>query len=140
MADVQRSIEVVPMPELVRPVAKRADALQELENQVIEKNLQVFADAAHFGELDPESPDDIPLEWEIELGPERAREKHRIARYALMSAKEAPVGLQMSKAIVTAAIKAKAERSTRIGQLNIGKVMIVGTQHNYEEIEVTDER
>lgn len=116
----------------------KALALQALENEVLQKHLEVFADAACFTEIDPEETEP-PLEWQIELGYERAMRKFRAAKYALLPGKEAPIGMSMAKSVVTAAVKAHAERSTHVSQLNIGKVLIVGGNVNlYEEVAVDD--
>ncbi len=123
MADEAQIVEVVE-PAVVKTGA--AEVLQQLENEVLEHNLRVCAAAARFAEIDPKNPEVIPFDWVAQYGLERAREMHRVACAAWMSAKEAPVGLAMAKSVVGAAVKAHAERSVHIGNLNIGRVMIVG--------------
>ncbi len=110
-------------------------AIDAMERAVVAKNLEVFVDAAHFDHIDPEEPETIPGEWVKELGLERAVRRHRVARYALLPPKDAPAGLAMAKAVITAVAKQKAVQ-INIGQLNVGKAVLVGEIPQCPEQEV----
>ena len=108
--------------------------LQYLENQIYEENLRNVLAASMFAEIEPDAKVP-PLEWVKQHGQKEANRMFRIAKGAWMNAKEAPVGLAISKSIVTGFAKARAvERS---GGKNLNMVVAVEiTQNNYERVEV----
>lgn len=137
MADDKIQIVEAGPTEVVSAEEQKRRALENMERAVVARNVEVFSDAAFFTDIDPEDPSRIPDEWWDEPGMTlvKATRRLRTAQYALMNAKEAPVGLQMAKAIVTANVKARAA-AVNIGQLNVAKVMMIGNLPQYEEKEV----
>lgn len=133
----QDAIQVVEATdvEVVDPDDARKRAIDRMEDNVLTRNLEIFEDAAHFADIEP-GDFRVPPEWIQEVGFERAVRRHRVAQAAWMSAKEAPVGLMMAKAVVTAAVKGRAEHSTKIGTLNVGKVLVVGDVPTFPRKEV----
>jgi len=109
-------------PKVVEPVqievltpraveARQAERMMDLEDRVLERNLVILDGAARFHEIDPEA-EAPPPEWVRELGQERAMERFRLAKYALMPAGAAPMGMKMAAPVVVGIMKAKAARDS----------------------------
>lgn len=80
---------------------------RDLQATLYQQAAKITEDAMSFSEIDPAS--DVPPDrWIALYGIEEATRKLRIARAAWMSAKEAPVGLQIAHRQVLGIMKAKA--------------------------------
>lgn len=133
-------VTVVEPPVVVQPAKLSfTQKLQQLEDEVFERNLEITHDATHFREIEPGTK--IPPEaWVAELGMERAKARLRAANAAWLGAKDAPVGLSMAKAIVGSVAKARAVREGGATTLNIEMVIMPAPrQREYEVIEVRGE-
>ena len=130
-------VEVMPLVPVEKKskIQLRAEALRSIEDGILERSQAVVDDALHFGEFDPEDPNP-PQAWVEELGQERAEKRLRMAKYALMSAKEAPVGLAIAKATFASIIKARATEKQGPRQLNVNVVNMTAPLPEFRVIEV----
>jgi len=103
--------------------------LKKLENQIYEEcNSIILSVVKDTFDLDPTSPE-LPAEWlqEIEDGSltlEQAQKRKRIAQYALMPPKEAPVALQIAAKVLSGMHKARAMEGAGPKHLNLTMVSI----------------
>jgi hypothetical protein len=98
--------------------APKKTQLAELEDEVFRESEQIMRDCLAFAQLDPEKADECPQEWILELGEKEALRRWNTARMALMSPKEAPVGLQIATRLyvgITAARSTEKSLSKAIG-------------------------
>lgn len=108
-------------------VAERG--LKKLENQIYEEcNSVILSVVKDTFEIDP-SDKELPAAWllEIERGSltlEEAQKRQRIARYALMPPKEAPVALQIAAKVLSGMYKARAMEGAGPKHLNLTMVSI----------------
>lgn len=118
---------------------RRQDALQRISNELYEQSVTTVNDAVgFFAKIDP-AAEEPPEEWVDELGPKRAWERFRTARYATMAAKDAPVALQMAVRIYVGVEKANAMRGGA-PVLNVQHVHITAPLPSFPEIDVTGEK
>jgi len=94
------------------------DGLREIEDRVLARTLGIVEDFLHFGDI-PLGSQDVPAEWQDELGPERAERRHRLASWAQMGTKDAPVGLKYTKEILVGIVKARATEKAEPKTLNL---------------------
>jgi hypothetical protein len=109
--------------------------LKKMENELYKESHDVvFSAVAHTFDLDP-AVNEIPLEWQEELEgctTERERtaklreldKRKRIAQYALMPPKDAPVALQIAAKVLTGMHKANAAKDASPKHLNLTMVSI----------------
>lgn len=103
--------------------------LKKLENQIYEEcNAVILSVVKDTFEIDP-SDKELPVAWlqEIEDGSltkEEALKRMRIARYALMPPKEAPVALQIAAKVLSGMHKARAMEGAGPKHLNLTMVSI----------------
>lgn len=108
-------------------VAERG--LKKLENQIYEEcNSVILSVVKDTFDIDPQDPE-LPAAWleEIEAGTltkEEAAKRKRIAQYALMPPKEAPVALQIAAKILSGMHKARAMEGAGPKHLNLTMVSI----------------
>ena len=127
--------------ELIAPVASRqditgagADRVQDLvgrkaidrhievlEDTVFEDSLRVIGAALKFADIDSPDP---PAEWVDEYGDKEARVRHRIATFATMNAKDAPVALKLAATTLIGLTKARAMRGAAPKSLNVQLVQM----------------
>lgn len=124
---------------LARKRAQR-DKLMGMRDELLAESLGVIRDAMRFRDIDlekfPEREND-PAFWtmEDELGPEDAKRAYRVAKYALATAADAPIGLKLATNIAVGIMKANAAEKSTAPVLNVGKVII-----NQAAIPVFEER
>ncbi len=112
------------------------ERLRDIEDSLYEKATTVVADALSFSQIDEENCKEVPGEWIAEMGYERAAEKHRTARMALMSSKEAPVGLKLAATVQASITKARAQEKGGPKVLNMTLVQMPGANVVFEEMKV----
>ena len=108
---------------------RRAD---ELEEEIYQDAIRVTGASLKFAEVDEESSEP-PEAWILEHGLEEATVRHRIARYAQMNAKAAPVGLKMAVQTLQGMARARAERDQGPRTLNMQVVQVVAPMPQFEE-------
>lgn len=114
---LDRSVERVSEQEI------QTQLIRQTEDQVFLRAAKVMEGTLAFDEIDPEQPDP-PEEWVRKLGHEEAVRRLRVAKYSLMSAKDAPVALAIAKSIYTSALKAKASSAGAARALNVAIVQM----------------
>lgn len=109
--------------------------LKKMENELYtESHNVVYSAVAHTFDIDP-TVNEIPLEWMEELEgiedeAQRAKKlreldkRKRIATYALMPPKDAPVALQIAAKVLTGMHKANAAKDAAPKHLNLTMVSI----------------
>jgi hypothetical protein len=103
--------------------------LKKLENQIYEEcNSVILSVVKDTFDIDPADPE-LPAAWleEIEAGTltkEEAAKRKRIAQYALMPPKEAPVALQIAAKVLSGMHKARAMEGAGPKHLNLTMVSI----------------
>lgn len=97
------------------------DKLQRLEDRILEKSLLTVYDSLHWEDIDAGAVDP-PQAWIDEVGLEAAKKRLRVAQAAWMNAKEAPVALNMARAISMGITKVRAARQVGTPTLNINFV------------------
>jgi hypothetical protein len=122
-----------------KPLAKRApgEIAADIAMEILDDTTRIIDDALAFADISADEPT-VPVEWVKQYGRERAEVRFRTAKYALMSAKEAPVGLKIAAAMGTAIIKAKAAEPAVTNILNIEKVVLTTPLPSYPELELEE--
>lgn len=119
-----------------KPLAKtRPDTLRDVEEEIHEEAAAVIQDALRFSELAPEATEP-PYEWVKEVGMERAMKRFYTAKYALMNAKEAPIGLRIAKDTLLGMVRAKSKEKAGPKTLNMVVVQMTGSIPVFDEIEI----
>lgn len=115
-------------------LAKSERELKKIENEIFsECSKVVHSIVTDSFDIDPESPE-MPAEWLEELGatppeghPAKLRElqrRKRIAQYALMSNKNAPVAITIAAKVLSGMQKANALKDSAPRELNLTMVSI----------------
>lgn len=133
-----------PVDPLARKRAQR-DRLLGMRDELLAESLGVIRDSMRFRDIDLENfpeRDKDPAFWSMqdELGPEDAKRAYRVAKYALATAADAPIGLKLATNIAVGIMKANAAEKGAAPVLNVGKVIInQAAIPVFEEREVKDE-
>lgn len=102
---------VEPKPAPLATAGKAAiDRIREVEDRLLSKSLQQIERALDWDSLNGD---------EREPPPGWTPEQFRVARAAMMSAKDAPVGLKMAQNIAIGIVKARATEKAAPRNLNI---------------------
>jgi hypothetical protein len=139
--------DLVPVKPDMRLALSREDKIREVEEELHQEAAATMRDTLRFADLTPEDlanqdPSFVP-EWMVaQAGGDRALagRRFRIAKYALMSSKEAPVGLKLSKDLMVGMAKVRAKEKTPPKILNMVVVHMTGNLPKFEEIEVEPQR
>lgn len=139
---VHTSILVAPADPLARKRAQR-DRLLGMKDELLQESLGVIRDSMRFRDIDPELKRDVDPAFERmekELGQEEAQRAYRVAKYALSTAADAPIGLKLAVNVAVGIMKANAAEKGVAPILNVGKVIInQAAIPQFEEREVKDE-
>lgn len=127
-SDPQVEIVTVPSGPIQRASARR------IEDEILADAQEVLLGAGSFHRIDPEweAP---PPEWIAALGQQRALERFRLAKYALASSKDAPVGLKLAAATHASITKARATEKSGDRVFNMTLVQMPASAVVYPEIE-----
>lgn len=97
---------------------KQIDKIRQREDAIYEKGLDVVDGYESAAEIEGDEREP-PKEWVEELGEKGAKKRLRVAKHALLSKKDAPIYLELTKATVTGIQKAREARgNTTINALN----------------------
>lgn len=114
---------------------RKDNRLREIENSIYERGLMVIDGVSRFGQVDPQNPDEVPDEILDDFrGDIRAQQHaHRLAKYALINAKEAPVGIAVMSRVVVGIAKARsmekaAPRSLNVAFINVSSPIDIPVQ------------
>lgn len=109
--------------------------LKKMENELYKESHEVvFSAVAHTFDIDPADPE-LPAEWmaelqecesqeEVEQKKRELQRRKRIAQYALLPPKEAPVALQIAAKVLGGMHKARAMEGAAPKHLNLTMVSI----------------
>ena len=123
-------------PDAIVPREQASLAVEVLTAQLFQENLQILLDAARFADI-PRGSREVPQSWIDQMGEERATAAFRVALYAQMSAKEAPVALKMATTVVLGVMKALEASTARKRPLSVGHAVEMPAPQ-FAEIEVDD--
>ena len=118
--------------------------LKRLENQIYEEcNAVILSVVKDTFEIDPEDKE-LPAAWlaDVEAGVltlEEAQKRKRIAQYALMSPKNAPVALQIAAKVLSGMHKARSAEGNVHRSLNVTVVQMTAPMPVFEEKEIDHE-
>lgn len=131
MSDSLKAEVVEFTPLTVRPGAKEQEGaqsrLREIADGLLEQNLSIMESASAFGDIDPADAEPPP-EWVKQFGEEGARRRHRIARAAWLSSKDAPVGIANARALVVGMMKSKAMENAAPKHFSVVTVQLTEPQ------------
>jgi len=122
-------------PEHVSAALLKAEQLASIRDEIQIESGNIVRDGLCFAKIqaDAEGPS---REWIEELGPDRAWERFRLAKYNLMSASEAPVGTKLALQVYTGIIRAQATEKGAPVRLNVERVILNVNPRIYPELEV----
>lgn len=116
-------------------LAVAEDTIRAVEDEIHRESASVLRDALAFVEIDP-AWEEPPQEWLEKYGQLEAEKRFRAAKYALMNAKEAPVGLKLAKDTFVGMAKARATEKGGPKTLNMTFVQMTRPLPVYKELEV----
>lgn len=116
---------------------KQQERLREVEDEILADSFTVVGAAINFCELDPENIDEIPPEWIEKYGEKTARERHRVAKSAWLSAKNAPVGIKAAMQTSLGIVKARATEKASPKSLSMTLVKMTA-MHEYPSQEIEE--
>lgn len=114
-------------------------AFRQMEDEILTETSQIIRGAMNFHKIDPEAKEP-PADWVEELGQEKADEQFRLARYALMSMKNAPVAFKMATAVHASIVKARSSEKGQHRTLRVQLVQMPTAHVDYPKLEIGDER
>lgn len=124
-------------PPKVKPTAGMT--IRAVEEELLQETNTVVSAALDFAKIDPES-DSPPSEWVERHGLEKATERFRTAKYALMSAKDAPVGLKIATQVHGGIIKARATEKSGTRIMNVTLVEMPVSTAAYPRKEIVEKK
>jgi len=130
--------------ELVKVDETLAEAktkqLGEIEQQLLDRSVEVLDGALAFTELELGAGGEVfmPPEWVEKYGAEAANRRFVAAKAAMLSAKEAPVGIMVAKSLATGIIKARSIQKGGSVSVNVA-VLVQQPQADYPVIQVKED-
>lgn len=134
-------MDLAPLDEGPRKLTKTdkgAANSAKVEEKLYDECLEVLDGVVSFADLDPEHPEVMPKGWVERFGKKEAIKRQRLAAYALMSAKNAPIGIQVAKNVAVGVLKARAESQKAVPRLNVSFVQMTVQLPHFQEKEVID--
>ena len=116
--------------------------LRSLEDEILLDATETITGALGFSKISDAdiTRDEPPAAWVRDLGPARAAERFRLAKYALMSQKDAPVGLKIATAVHSSIVKARATEKGGTRVLNVALVQMPAANITYPKREVGERK
>lgn len=123
--------EIVPMT----PQQVGLSRVKAIEDRLFDKASEVLDGVLAFADV---KADDVspPGEWIEEYGLERAEKRFRMAKYGLMSAKEAPVAIKVAQAHHASITNSRAKERNAPISLNAALILIPAADAKMEELVV----
>ena len=115
------------------------EKLKGIEDEILVECASLIQGVLKFSELDFDNPEIMPEGWVAQLGQKEAEKQHRIARYALLNPKEAPVALKMGQSTFTGITKARATEKAAPRSLSVSFVQLTPPMLDFVETEILDE-
>lgn len=123
-----------PEPIKLLPKQERLDRLRDLENQLLERSLNVVSDALYFRDIEP-GQKEPPPDWG-DMDPDEKIKRLRMANAAWLNKKEAPVGIELSKQVAVGIIRARATEKAAPKTLNVAVIQMSAPLPQFEVVEV----
>ena len=120
---VEGQLEVRKGDDFLSLQQAKMDELQSIQDSIFTETSKNILDSSYYNRIDA-AAEEPPEDWVQTLGQERAWERFRMAKYNLMTAKEAPIGVTNAVKVYAALVKAKATERGGPVRLNIEKVVI----------------
>lgn len=124
--------QVLPAPQAL---ASRMEHLRELQDQLLQRSLQVLDASVRFAEVEADTEHPPPA-WIDELGEVGAQMRLRIARASWMSAKESPVGIKVAANLAVGILRAKAQENAAPRVLHLEVVHMTAPMPQFPEQEI----
>lgn len=129
--------EIVPIDPNETLAERQAKDLQSIEDELFEKSGEILEGALLFADISPDA-EEPPAEWFKKYGVEKATRMFRMAKFAMMSAKEAPVGIKVAESMVRGVLKARSMAAAQPKTLAVA-FLNQTVHHHYEVKDVDDE-
>lgn len=113
----------------------KGDRLRDIEAEIQEEAAEVIQGALSFADINP-TDTEPPHEWVKALGMERAWKRFKLAQFALLTPKEAPIGLRMAKDVMMGYARVRSKEKIGPKTLNMVVVQMTGTLPTFPEREV----
>lgn len=113
-------------------LAMAHDRLQEIQDQLLQKSLEVVGAAMAFSDIEEDSTAP-PDAWIAELGQDSAHARWRLAKAAWRTGRDAPVGIKLASQMAVGILKAKAVEKTGPKTLNVALVNWTGPLPQFPE-------
>ncbi len=127
--------EIVPRPRMEVSPHER---LKKIEDDILKKAMITIDEAMSWRDIDP-GEKNIPPDW-MDMDPDEAVKRLRVANAAWMNKKEAPVGLNIAKDVLVGIIKARAtEKAAPMHTLNIMHVQMTAPMPQFDVIQLEAE-
>lgn len=109
------AIELSSVRKLTKAESAAAEQrrLQRVENDIYDKSMDIVDMALGFADVPPQVGDEAPVPpkaWIEEYGKDEAERRFRVAKWALLPANQAPVGLRLAQTTALGIIKARESR------------------------------
>lgn len=115
------------------------ERLKTIEDNLYENSLAVVNGACEFAELDIDNIDAVPQKWIDEMGLEKAKRRHRLAKVGWMRSSDAPVAINTATKIVVGIVRARATEKAGPRQLNLNMITMTIPPPEYGVIDVESE-
>lgn len=129
-----------PVQLVLEPPGTAHDIIKREEDKILGRAMRTVDSALAFSEVDG-AQGDLPPQW-MDMDPDEAQQKLRVARAAWLCKSEAPVGLDISLKVMVGIIKARAAEKQGPRTLNLIHVHTTAPMPDYEvvDVEAEDER
>jgi hypothetical protein len=122
-------------PRALSVALQKAEQLAMIRDEIQVESGRIVMDGLAFAKLTPDQ-EGPSAEWIAQMGPDRAWERFRTARYNLMNNQEAPVGTKLAMQIYSGIIRAQATEKGAPVRLNVEKVILNVNPRIYPELEL----
>lgn len=132
----EATAEIVPIDPNETLAERKAKDLDSIETKLFEKSGEILEGALLFADIAPDA-EEPPQEWFDRYGVEKATRMFRLAKYATMSAKEAPVAIKVAESIARGVMKARSMKESAPKTLAVA--FLNNTVHHHYETKDVDE-
>jgi len=130
------AIEKAPLAK-IEPVGG-AGLVEQVVDQLFQESASIVASAMRFADIEGDE-DDPPEQWIEQLGEKEAKKALRIAKFAQIPSKNAPIALEMAQKVLTGLIRAKMDRPAEGRPINIQIVQFEKERIEFPEV-ILDEK
>lgn len=113
--------------------------VETVTDQLFQETTTILQSALAFADIEPGATEP-PQEWIDRFGEDGALKRFRIAQYAQLTHKDAPIGLEIATKVAVGITKAKLDRSPGNRPLNVQFVRYEQTTNNFPEVILEEKR